>query len=146
MQHKNDWDPSGHPAYLIGRASRLFARDADERLAKLGVTNAHVPVLRTLSDGAARSQAELAAIAKIEQPTMAQMLARMERDALVRRAPNPADGRSTLYSLTPRALAKVGAVRDVLTRGATEMFDGFSAAEIAQLGALLARAVANLER
>ena len=31
---------------------------------------------------------------------MAQMLVRMERDGLIRRAPDPADGRSSLVSLT----------------------------------------------
>jgi DNA-binding MarR family transcriptional regulator len=134
-----------HPAYLLGRAARLFSRAADERLAKLGVSSAHVPVIRLLSDGRARSQAELAAQVKVEQPTMAALLVRMERDKLIERAPNPDDGRSSLFSLTPRARSKVRAVRDVLVRGSEEMFDGFSGGQIAMLGALLEQAIENLE-
>lgn len=140
-----DWKPANHPAYLTGRAARMFNRRVDARLARLGVTSAHVPVLRTLADGSARTQTELAQVAQIEQPTMAQMLARMERDGLVRRAPNPDDGRSSLYSLAPRALAKIGAVQGALIETASELFAGFSARELEQLSALLKRAVANLD-
>jgi DNA-binding MarR family transcriptional regulator len=140
-----DWDPGDHPAYLLGRAARLFTRKADERLRKHGFGAAQVPVLRALKDGVARSQTELAAVARIEQPTMAQMLARMERDGVVRRTPNPDDGRSSLFSLTPRSLAKLAAARGVLVQGSEEMLAGLSAAEVAQLGALLARLIANLE-
>jgi MarR family transcriptional regulator for hemolysin len=145
MQLKSDWDPANHPAYLLGRAARLFSRAADERLAKLGVSSAHVPVIRLLSDGKARSQAELAQLVKVEQPTMAALLVRMERDELIKRAPNPEDGRSSLFSLTPRAQGKVRAVREVLVKGSDEMFDGFSAGQIAMLASLLEQAIENLE-
>jgi MarR family transcriptional regulator, transcriptional regulator for hemolysin len=144
MQAPIDWNPKNHPAFLLSRAARLFSRSTDERLAELGLSNAHVPVLRFLNGGA-KSQIELAQLVKVEQPTMAQLLARMERDGLVKRAPNPDDGRSSLFSLTPRAQGKVRAVRDVLVRGGEELLVGFSQAEIATLGALLERAVANLE-
>jgi MarR family transcriptional regulator for hemolysin len=140
-----DWDPGDNPAYLLGRAARLFTRKADERLRKHGFGAAHIPVLKALKDGVAMSQTELATLARIEQPTMAQMLARMERDGVVRRTPNPEDGRSSLFSLTARSLAKVAAARGVLVQGSEEMLAGFSAAEVAQLGALLLRVIANLE-
>lgn len=139
------WDPGDSPAYLLGRAARLFSRIADDRLRALGFSAAHIPVLRALGDGTSRSQTELAALARIEQPTMAQMLARMLRDGIVRRAPHPDDRRSWLFSLTPRALSKVAAARAVLFRGSDELLAGFSAAETAQLGQLLVRALANLE-
>jgi MarR family transcriptional regulator, transcriptional regulator for hemolysin len=139
------WDPGNSAAFLLGRAARLFNRRAEERLRRLGFGAAHVPVLRALKDGNAMTQTELAAAAKIEQSTMAVMLARMVRDAVVRRTPNPDDRRSSLYTLTPAALAKVSRARDILVKGGEEMLAGFSPAEEAQLAALLSRAVANLE-
>ncbi len=139
------WDPGDNPAYLLGRAARLFTRLADDRLRQLGLGAAHIPVLRALSDGGGRTQTELAALARIEQPTMAQMLARMQRDGLVRRAPHPADRRSWLFSLTPRARAKVDAARAVLFQGSDELVAGFTPAETTQLTVLLQRAIANLE-
>ncbi len=140
-----DWDPGDNAAFLLGRVARLFTRRADDRLRELGFGAAHVPVLRALKDGDAKSQTELAAFAKIEQPTMAQMLARMERDGVVRRSPNPADGRSNLYALTDRALAKVAAARGVVVRGSAELLAGLSAAEVSQLTILLQRMIANLD-
>jgi MarR family transcriptional regulator for hemolysin len=69
----------------------------------------------------------------------------MERDELIKRAPNPDDGRSSLFSLTPRAQSKVRAVRDILVKGSAEMFDGFSAGQITMLASLLQQAIENLE-
>jgi len=139
------WDPSDHAAYLLGRAARLFSRRADDRLRNLGFGAAQVPVLRALKDGDAKSQTELATLAQIEQPTMAQMLARMERDGIVRRTPNPADRRSTLFSLTPSFLAKIADARRVLVLGSDELLAGLTPSEVTQLTALLLRMVANLE-
>jgi MarR family transcriptional regulator, transcriptional regulator for hemolysin len=139
------WEPEGSAPYLLGRAARLFVRRADDRLRKLGFSAAYVPVLRALKDGSALSQTALAERAKVEQPTMAKMLARMERDRVVRRTRNPEDGRSSLYSLTQGALAKVAQARRVLVLGGEEMLRGLTPAEIDQLGALLGRVVANLE-
>nr|WP_275410201.1 MarR family transcriptional regulator [Streptomyces sp. SID14478] len=70
--------------------------------------------MAALAQGGAMSQKELARLARIEQPSMAQLLARMERDGLVERAPAPDDRRGSLISLTavaggttpqPRAIA-----------------------------------------
>jgi DNA-binding MarR family transcriptional regulator len=139
------WDPTGHPAYLLGRAARLFERRTHGRLQELGLSNAHVPVLRALKDGEALSQTALATLAHIEQPTMAQMLARMARDKLVQRVPNPADGRSSLYSLTRPTLAKVADAQRVLERGGTELLAPLTAAETSTLAAILEKVVAHLE-
>lgn len=146
MQPKIDWAPFDHPAYLIGRAARLFSRRVDERLARHGVTGAHVPVIRELYTRGPTSQTSLADAVKVEQPTMALLLGRMERDGLVRRAANPVDGRSKLFSLTPLAVGKISAIRKVLTDLSDVMFDGLSPAEVATLAKLLQRAVANVER
>ncbi|HEY0252021.1 MAG TPA: MarR family transcriptional regulator [Kofleriaceae bacterium] len=138
------WDPSGHPAYLLGRAARLFERRAHERLQKLGLSNAHVPVLRALRDGNALSQTALAEAAHIEQPTMAQMLSRMERDKLVLRVPNPDDGRSSLYSLTKPTLAKVADAQAVLEKTGLELLAPLSAAETATLTTILQKIVDHM--
>ena len=52
----------------------------------------------------------------MEQPTMAATLARMERDGLVERRPDPDDGRAVLYSLTPAATRKVPAMKAAIER------------------------------
>ena len=88
-----DLDVLSTPGHLISLAARGFARLSEARLKPLGFGVGHLPVLVALQDGRASTQRDLARFAKIEQPPMAQMLARMERDGLIQRTPDPADGR-----------------------------------------------------
>ena len=69
------------PGHLISLAARGFARLSEARLKPLGFGLGHLPVLVALQDGRASTQRDLARFAKVEQPPMAQMLARMERTA-----------------------------------------------------------------
>jgi len=82
----------------------------------------------------------------VEQPPMAQMLARMERDGLIRRTPDPTDGRSSRIALTEAAKARMPEAIATLFDGNHEALDGFSSAEAEQFVALLARLIANLDR
>ncbi len=102
-------------------------------------------MLYALKNGEALTQTELARIANIEQPTMAQLIARMERDKLVRRTPNPGDGRSSLISLTAAAAKRLPAARGVLDAGNAVALVGFTEREIETLVALLGRVVKNLD-
>ena len=52
-----------------------------------------------------QSQKALVGITDVEQATMANTLARMERDGLIRREADPQDNRSRLVFLTERARA-----------------------------------------
>jgi MarR family transcriptional regulator, transcriptional regulator for hemolysin len=91
------------------------------------------------------SQADLARWAKVEQPSMAQLLARLERDGFVRRETDPADRRSSLISLTEQAHKKLPAGRQVLLQGNKEATRGLSAAEVKTLLELLQRVAANVD-
>jgi DNA-binding MarR family transcriptional regulator len=133
------------PGHLINRLSRLSQRWADERFQPLGLAIAQMPVLYALRDGASSTQTELARMAHIEQPTMAQLLGRMERDGLIRRTANPEDKRSSLVSLTPLAAKKLPAAREVLREGNKQALEGFSEREIETLSRLLLRVLKNIE-
>jgi len=140
-----DWAPATKPGYLVNRASRLFARIGEARLRVLDLGVAYLPVFAALGGGAALSQRDLAAHAQIEQPTMAQLLARMDRAGLLVRTPDPADKRSSLISLSPLARSKIDPGRAVLMQGNAEALAGFSPEEEATLRALLERLIRNLE-
>ena len=112
-----DLDVLATPGHLISLAARGFARLSEARLKPLGFGLGHVPVLVALQDGQASTQRDLARFARIEQPPMAQMLARMERDGLIRRAPDPADGRSSRITLTDMAAARLPDAIAALLRG-----------------------------
>ena len=132
-------------SYLIARSARLLTRRGEERFRALGLAIAQMPVLVALKDGASLTQKELAVLAQIEQPTMTHLLARMERDGLIRRTPNPHDKRSSLISLTPSALKKLPEARAVLLEGNTVALQGFTEEEVATLSQLLRRVMENLD-
>ncbi len=141
-----DLDVLSTPGHLISLAARGFARLSEARLKPLGFGVGHLPVLVALQDGGASTQRDLARFARIEQPPMAQMLARMERDGLIQRAPDPADGRSSRITLTEIAEARLPDAVAILLRGNRDVLCGFTDEEAGLLIALLTRLIANLDR
>ena len=134
------------PGHLVSVAARGFARLSETRLKPLGFGVGQVPVLVALQEGRAATQRDLARFARIEQPPMAQMLGRMERDGLIVRRPDPADGRSRTIALTDQAAAQLPAAIATLIEGNAQALAGFSSKEAAQFVALLERVIANLDR
>jgi MarR family transcriptional regulator for hemolysin len=134
------------PGHLISLAARGFARLSEARLKPLGFGVGHLPVLVALQDGRASTQRDLARFARVEQPPMAQMLARMERDGLIKRRPDPADGRSSRITLTEVAEARLPDAVAILLQGNREVLRDFTDEEAGQLINLLTRLIANLDR
>ena len=141
-----DMDVLSTPGHLISLAARGFVRLSEARLKPLGFGVGHLPVLVALRDGRAETQRDLARFARIEQPPMAQMLARMERDGMIRRTPDPTDGRSSRITLTEAAQARLPDAIAVLFQGNREALSGFTDAEIVQFVALLKQLITNLDR
>lgn len=131
--------------YLTNLAGRLLVRELERHLARLGLSPGHMPVLLALEDGAALTQKALAERATVEQATMTATLARMERDGLVTRRPNPDDGRSTLVALTPLALAKLPAVAEATSAINALVLEQLSTEERGQFFALIKRIITVLE-
>ncbi|MBN8753638.1 MULTISPECIES: MarR family winged helix-turn-helix transcriptional regulator [Variovorax] len=138
--------PEPNPLKLLGRVARGFTRIVDGGLRELGLAAGQLPVLVSLKKSKALSQAELARIAQVEQPSMAQLLARMERDGLVERVDDPQDKRSRLISLTPLAAKRLPKAKLLMDAHVEQALTGFSPEEIEQLTALLLRVDANVER
>lgn len=141
-----DQDVLSTPGHLISLAARGFAHLSEARLRPLGFGVGHVPVLVALQDDRASTQRDLARFAKVGQPPMAQMLARMERDGLIQRAPDPADGRSNRITLTERAKARLPNAVATLLQGNDEALRDFTDEEASLLVSLLKRLIANLDR
>ena len=140
-----DLDVLSTPGHLTSLAARGFVRLSEARLKPLGFGVGHIPVLVALQDGQASTQRDLARFARVEQPPMAQMLARMERDGLIQRTPDPADGRSSRITLTEVAETRLPNAVAALLQGNRDALRGFSDEEAAQLVALLNRLIANLD-
>jgi len=104
-----------------------------------------MPVLHALKNGASLSQKDLAQFAGVEQPTMAEMLARLERDGVVQRKPNPKDRRGSLVSLTRTSRLRLPKARMELIQVEKGAMASLSTAEKEILLNLLQRVVSNPE-
>lgn len=104
----DDFDKHASAGFLANQMARLFAAGLARRIRPLGLAPAQFMVLLELWEDEGLSQAELVARLDVEQATMANTLARMARDGLIRRVPSPRDGRVRLAFPTERAHALRG--------------------------------------
>lgn len=137
-------DPSQIGQY-INRIARMNNRWLEPRLAQLGLAAAQLPVFGAIKTFGPLSQTELAALLHVEQPSMAQLLARMERDGLVTRIADPADGRRSRIHLTPEALSRSKPAQQVLEAGRQLWANALTLRELANLERLLAKIVTTME-
>lgn len=139
------WNPELSVSFWINHTSRTVLRLHEARLRPLGLSMGQMPVLIASEGQGALSQKALATLARVEQPTMAEMLARMERDGLVQREPNPEDKRGSLTSLTRTGRARLAEAKEALLENELRATAGFSKKEKSTLRELLQRVVKNLE-
>lgn len=135
--------------YLTNWAARLYAREIDAHLSEMGLSSAYLPVLfalAPLADGTERrlAQRDLARLAAVEQPTMANTLSRMARDGWIERQPNPEDRRSALISLSDKGREYLPRISNAVTSINARSLQGLSLEEATQFQDLLGRVIANL--
>lgn len=115
--------------YLINHMARIFARGLTARIKPLGLTTGTFPTLLELWDTDGLTQKQLVERLDIEQATMANTLARMERDGLILRKKDVSDGRVQRVWLTEQARRLQGpAIAAALEENTVELA-GLSTAE-----------------
>lgn len=139
------WQPAAIPTFWINHASRLIMREFERRLRPFDLGFAYFPVLKALEDHGPLLQKELAQAAHVEQPSMAALLTRMERDGIIARSPHPEDKRASLITLTRVAKARMPRAKEALWEGVERALNGLSQQERVTLIALLRRVVENLD-
>jgi len=112
--------PEPERIYLFVQHLGRRLRDIDTRA---GLTPARFSALASLRFHGSRNIGDLAADERVKAPSMTRLVRDMERDGLLIRAPDPADGRGVLIELTPAAAA---------------LFDGLRAQKIALVADYLA--------
>lgn len=131
--------------YSVTLTARAFMRVAEARLRPLGLGVAHVPVLVALAEERALTQREIAQRTRVEQPTAAALLKRMNAAGLIERSPDPRDRRSTRISLSTRAHVVLPEALGLLGHANSAATAGLSAVEVEALHDLLRRVLANLD-
>ena len=122
-----DFDKDDSAGYLANHLARLLERRLAEAIRPLGIVPGQFPILLELWRRDGQNQKMLVEAIDVEQATLANTLARMERDGLIRREPDPNDQRSRLIRLTARAKR--------LEREATEAADAVNERALRELPA-----------
>ena len=132
--------------YLINRVAvgmvKYFASDLKHY--RLNVQKWRI-IAAILSHSACRF-GDLAKITSIEAPTLSRIVARMQRDGLVRCRPLASDTRTFLASLTPKGRARANRVLPRAYAAEAAMVEGLSPADIASFNRTLHVMYENLGR
>jgi DNA-binding MarR family transcriptional regulator len=141
MQNKrnDEYAPQIFATYWINYAARHVQKRFEKCLRPLGFGLAYVGVATELEKSGSLLQRDLAKHYQVEQPTMAALITRMDRDGVVARKPHPQDRRASLISLTAKGRAKLPTVKQTLVAAAREATAELSDAETQTLISLLQR-------
>tara|TARA_R110000751_G_scaffold237274_1_gene338327 strand:+ start:7301 stop:7747 length:447 start_codon:yes stop_codon:yes gene_type:complete len=123
--------------YLANHMARVFAKGLAARIKPLGLTTGTFPALLELWDTDGLTQKQLVDRLDIEQATMANTLARMERDGLVVRKKDTNDGRVQRIWLTDRARELQGPAISAAQEENAVRLAGFTKDEKRQFVALI---------
>jgi DNA-binding MarR family transcriptional regulator len=141
----DQWHPEIFATYWINYASRLVQNRFEKVLRPTGFRLPYVGVATELAKAGPLLQRDLAKRYGVEQPTMAALLTRMERDGLVSRKTHPEDKRASLVSLTAKAKSRLPEVKQRLAKEARGFTDGLNDHETEMLTSLLRKVVNSLD-
>jgi DNA-binding MarR family transcriptional regulator len=129
-------DAESHGSQLLPVLGQLvrFLRQLDSPDNPSAVS---LSVLRRLDGGGPGRVTDLARLERASQPGMTQLVGRMEKGGLVRRAPDPADGRGVLVEITSEGRAVIARTHAHYVATLDGLFAGLDRADVAAIvGAL----------
>jgi DNA-binding MarR family transcriptional regulator len=137
------FDRMDSATYLASLLAKCFSRALQERGQKLGFAPGQFPVLLELWSEEGLTQKQLLDRLDIEQATMANTLARMERDGLILRKKHPADKRAQQIFLTDKARAMEAEAKAAAIAADQSLFSGFRHFERELMLEYMRMAIAN---
>jgi len=129
--------------YLASLLAKSLSRALQERGNKLGFAPGQFPVLLELWSEEGLTQKQLLDRLDIEQATMANTLARMERDGLVVRKKHPTDRRAQQVFLTSKARDMETEAKEAALAADQSLFTGFRRFERELMLEYMRMAIAN---
>jgi DNA-binding MarR family transcriptional regulator len=137
------FDRSDSLLYLAGRLTKTLSRALHKRASALGFSPGQFPVLLALWCQDGLTQRQLLDRLEVEQATLANTLARMERDGLIGRKPHPKDRRAQIIELTDHGRELERVATEAAAQADAEVFAGFRLFEQELLKEYLRKAAAN---
>lgn len=131
--------------YLINQAARLTHKTMRLQLGPSSPHPAYLPIMLWLLEQDGQTQAELCRRARMEQPSMAEIVKRMERDGLILRRPDENDKRRQKLYLSKKAKNLSENLTGWLDEHNAVMRKGVSNRDLAILLSALQQVIANME-
>ncbi|MEU6207988.1 MarR family transcriptional regulator [Micromonospora musae] len=122
---------------LLSQAAMQADRRVNEELARADARKWHYAVLATLDEFGAVSQAELSDRTRIYRSDLVAVINELTAREQVERAPDPADRRRNLITLTPQGRRQLHKLDKLLADVEDEVLSPLTAAEREQLARLL---------
>jgi DNA-binding MarR family transcriptional regulator len=119
------FDRSHSATYLAGQLAKGFARSLQQRSISLGFSPGQFPVLLELWQEDGLTQKQLLDRLEVEQATLANTLARMQRDGLIERVRHPSDKRAQVITLTESGRALETRAVEAAADADAALFSGF---------------------
>ena len=101
-------DTASHLRDAIVRTSRALRQEA---AAETGLSPSATAALATINRSGPLTPSELAELERVKRPSMTRTLGCLEREGLIERTPDPADGRSALIALSGRGTERLRRLR-----------------------------------
>ena len=130
--------------HLLSRASRFFDHEFTNCLRERGLTLAAWRVLVTLSRSDRLSVSDLAKAALVQQPTLTNIVTRLEGMSLVQRCGDLSDKRISYVVLTARGLDIVEDLMQAAARLENKALSGYERADAQVLKRALKHLIAHL--
>jgi MarR family transcriptional regulator for hemolysin len=112
MEDDMDYSKDESLGYTLHYATRMAMALLQDRIKEHGVAVGQIPILFNLWEEQGITQKALCERIRVEQPTLANTLKRMERDGLIQRIPDENDKRQCLIYLTQRAMDLKGVLQE----------------------------------
>jgi DNA-binding MarR family transcriptional regulator len=117
--------------FLMHRAHRaLTARANAVAISELGVSSAQLAMLYHVAKHPGCTMSDVASLLDLNKSAASGMVQRLERAGMLRREPDPRDGRASLLFVTDKGEAKRSQSLAVVRRLTTELTGAFTAAEV----------------
>lgn len=130
--------------YLLARASSQASAQFHEVIKSLGLSVAEWRVLGMLSSGPA-TIGDLVAATLFQQPTLTKIVDRMAASGLVARAPDPADGRRVVVTVTTAGKRIADQLVPLAKEHEARVLSGYAPGEAEALKAALRTLIARTE-
>jgi DNA-binding MarR family transcriptional regulator len=110
------------PSHLLHRAQQIAANHSAEALKTAGLTLRQFSLLAALEGNDGASQSDLVISTGIDRSTLADMIQRMEKSGLVKRADSKLDARAKAVSIAPKGRKALDRARPAVQAADAALF------------------------